>query len=190
MATAQQLGDFWHGTSTAVVPTSPEPFELKPAAAHRQARVWGARAEVNAPARYAYVGDLIALAFAMVAAHELGGDPVLIVVRLHADDLAPDPSYLDVVNPPPEHRGWRSSYIACGRVATTATAQPHYRGRCSDVRALARALEHFGLGTQVSRWADPTSHLAKAREHGFPEESLGFRQAAGERIWRSLFEKF
>lgn len=94
---SQSVAHFWHGTSTAVVPASPEPFVLRTADAHGGPRPWASQAGVSAPPRYAYVGDLIAIVFSVVAARAIGGEPVVAVVRCDADDLRPDPTYVEML---------------------------------------------------------------------------------------------
>lgn len=85
----------WHATTTAVVPPSPEPFELLPPAVHGGQAVWP---PAVAPPEFIYLGDAIVLAFIPEAAAKHGGLPVLLDVEVALADLAPDPAYIETAH--------------------------------------------------------------------------------------------
>lgn len=188
----QSVADFWHGTSTVVVPASPEPFVLRTVDAHGGPRPWANQAGVSAPPRYAYVDDLITIVFSMVAARAIGGEPVVTVVRYDADDLHPDPTYVEMLlNAEPHFLNWKSSYLACGRVALSGEAPAVDRLRCTDITTLGQVIDQTGLDKQVIHWADPNSFRADAHRQGLTDDSpFSFRDTVGNTILRRCFQHF
>jgi hypothetical protein len=189
--TAARVADFWHGTSTAVLDGTKD-VELAPAAEHSGPQVWTPETGVHADPKYLHVGDHIAIAFALITSEILGGNPVVAVVRLPVDNLKADPVYLSLANPPREHRGWFSSYVACGRVVYPGRARPFASYVCQDALELGGAIKGTGLDRQVKMWTDPECWRVDAKRLGLGPEvdgPLAFRERVGKGLWKTCFQK-
>lgn len=93
---------------------------------------------------------------------------------------------------PREHRGWFSSYVACGRVVYPGRARPFASYVCQDALELGGAIKGTGLDRQVKMWTDPECWRVDAKRLGLGPEvdgPLAFRERVGKGLWKTCFQK-
>lgn len=138
--------------------------------------------------RLVYVGDFIAIVFALRAAEVLGGQPVLAAVDAMPSTLVPDPHYAYLRRDRPElAQSADSSYLECGRVASPNAIIVDEAWICADVSGLDRDATELGLWDHVRYWQVPDHFAETARRFG-AIDLHELRLAVGRRLVDEFFE--
>jgi hypothetical protein len=184
----------WHGTTTTVVPASPQDFDLKSAAQHQGPSVWESSI---APRDLIYLGDAVSLVFARLAMDKLGGNPVLLDVEVPRSALRSDPSYLKALQHPliQGAAGYgtdvSSSFRWSGRVAAVGPVDIRQRWVCDKPFEFRVRLAELELAKHAQSWQDDRSWKQASEQPSRAAKSGGeWRAHIGKLIVDEFFEPY
>ncbi len=177
--TIDKLINLLHASTTAIVPPSPQPFDLLTPDQHGGRCVW----EDLSRRHLIYLGDAVSLVFARKSVRELGGDPVLLEITVKESLLEPDPAFLKArenliaLQGPDLGTSLQASLFWSGRAATTGPVTLTGRYVCTGTEKFFDSIEDTSLVRHVEFW-----HIGSVWEQAASQTGETFKSGAA---WRA-----